>query len=873
MGQFFNKSCDEVFSELKSSANGLSQKEANFRLDKFGKNAILESKEKSTFLIFLEQFKDLLVIILIIAAVISLFFDSLESAVVIIAVIIFNAILGTVQNVKAKKSLKSLKSLSAPIAKVIRDGKIVKLPADLVVPGDVVVQESGDIVVADGRIIENYMMQVNESALTGESEIVKKTSDVIMKERIPIGDKTNMVFSGSFVTYGHALVMVTATGMNTEIGKIATLMNKTGSKKTTLQISLDNFSKKLAMIIMIICILVFLLHWIKDTSKPFDALMFAVAMAVAAIPEALSSLVTIVQAIGTQRMVKHNAIIKELKAVETLGCVSVICSDKTGTLTQNKMTVQSIYCDGKIFSDDEVNLDDYATKSLINIGVLVNDSTLNGHDSIGDPTEVALIEFARKLGIDENIIRQDTPRVSEIPFDSDRKMMSSANDVGDSFVLLTKGALDVLIPRLSYFMTNDGIRNITKEDIDQILKVNEKFTSSGLRVLCMAIKNIDHKDITLEDEDNYVFVGLVAMVDPPRYEAKRAVEDAKRAGIRSIMITGDHKTTAVAIAKQLGIFGEGDLAITGEYLDSISDYDLRKIVDKISVYARVSPEHKIRIVSAWQESGHVVAMTGDGVNDAPALKKADIGVAMGITGTEVAKDASDMILTDDNYSTIVKAVENGRNVYENIRNSVRFLISGNTAAILVVLYTALIPGLTAPFIAVQLLFINLITDSLPALAIGMEKSRHDLLNKPPRSVKESILNKNTLKEIGVQGFIIALFTMFAYYLGLNGGNFPELAMTMAFATITIARLFHGFNCRGEKDIVTLGVFSNIYCIIALILGLVLLFVVLFVPFFMNIFDTVNIGWAELGWILMLSFFPTFIVQIYKMIKNSIYLKN
>lgn len=871
MENYFNQTPKQVFDRFHLTEQGLSSDDVIKRQKKYGPNVLTEKKEKSLFTVFLEQFKDLIVVILIIAAIISSFSGSLESAIVIIAVLILNAVLGTIQHFKAKKSLESLKALSSPNAKVIRDGEVKQIPSKDVVPGDIVLQEAGDLIVADGRIIENYSLQVNESSLTGESENMNKTSDTLEQTQLPLGDQTNMVFSGSFVTYGHAKVVVTATGMNTEIGKIATLMNQTKEKRTPLQMSLDNFSKRLAIGIIMICLIVFFLEWWRAPGQPIDALLFAVALAVAAIPEALSSIVTIVQAIGTQKMVKEHAIMKELKAVETLGCVSVICSDKTGTLTQNKMSVKNIYCNEKLFDYEQLNPSSPTHNMLLHIAALTNDSIIHhteekGEQELGDPTEIALVALVNHFQIEETEIRQTFPRIAEIPFDSDRKLMSTVHMLKDKTVLFTKGALDVLLPRLCNILTDDGIREITQQDRDNIANANQQLSENGLRVLAFAYKNLSSaKPLSVEDENQYTFIGLVSMIDPPREETMQAVSDAHRAGIRTIMITGDHKVTAAAIARQVGIMHDGDSAITGIELSEMSDSQLQDAIENISVYARVSPEHKIRIVDAWQKQGRIVAMTGDGVNDAPALKKANIGVAMGITGTEVSKDAASMILTDDNFATIVKSVQNGRNVYNNIKNSIRFLLSGNAAAILAVVYTAILPGLTQPFTAVQLLFINLLTDSLPAIAIGMENSQDDLLSQPPRDPKKSILDRHTLSAIGIQGVLIAICTMISYYIG-NAAN-PAMATTMAFCTLTLARLFHGFNCRGSKDIFHLGLFSNQYSILAFCAGVALLALAMFVPPIMHIFNVEPMAFSQILWIILTAFIPTFLIQSYKVIRH------
>ncbi|MBQ1595461.1 MAG: HAD-IC family P-type ATPase, partial [Ruminococcus sp.] len=686
MADWYQKTGEEALKHFDVTTDGLSSEQAAERLKKDGKNVLAEGKKKTVLQVFLGQFADLLVLILIAAAIVSMFSGNIESTIVIFAVIIMNAILGTAQHVKAEKSLDSLKSLSSPSAKVIRDGQKIEIDSKNVVAGDIIVLEAGDLVVADGRIIRNYSLQVNESSLTGESTNVDKNDETLSGET-PLADRANTVFSGSLVTYGRALVLVTETGMNTEIGHIASLMNSAKEKKTPLQQSLDKFSGRLAIIIMVICAVVFGLSlWQGKTI--IDSLMFAVALAVAAIPEALSSIVTIVQAMGTQKMAKENAVIKDLKAVESLGCVSVICSDKTGTLTQNKMTVQRIYINGESIREEELDIRLESHRRLIYDMVLNNDSSIVDGKGIGDPTEYALIETSRSIGLDENIIRDTLGRVEEVPFDSDRKMMSSKYRLHGVPHILTKGALDSILDRCVSIATKDGVRPITDEDKKIILDQNNKYSEEGLRVLTFAYKESDEA-LSVETEYNYTFLGLVAMIDPPREESKAAVADAIRAGIKPIMITGDHKITASAIAKQIGIMRDGDMAVTGMELDAMNDEELDRVLERISVYARVSPENKIRIVEAWQRKGNIVSMTGDGVNDAPALKKADIGVAMGITGTEVSKDAASMILQDDNFATIIKAVANGRNVYRNIRNSILFLLSGNMAAIITVLFTSI----------------------------------------------------------------------------------------------------------------------------------------------------------------------------------------
>lgn len=864
MDKQWKLSQEELLQELNSSMNGLTAEEAKKRLEQYGYNKLQEGKRKGVLQVFAEQFADLLVVILIIAAIISALTGGLEGTIVILAVLILNAILGTVQHFKAQKSLDSLKAMAAPNARVIRDGQKMEVPAAELVPGDILLLEAGDVTAADGRVLQNFSLQVSESALTGESENVNKIDTPIDQDELPLGDRLNMVYSSSLVSYGRAVVLVTGTGMQTEIGKIADLMESAQEKATPLQRSLDDFSKKLSIIIMVICAIVFGLGVWRNMGLA-ESLMFAVALAVAAIPEALSSIVTIGLAIGTQKMAKENAIIKNLRAVEGLGCVSVICSDKTGTLTQNRMTVKKAYANGKVWEPEEAKGNDKAVNGLVAESVLCNDGAINGETAVGDPTETALLSFCRTIGGDENKVREEFPRLQEIPFDSDRKLMSTLHFRNNRYEMLIKGAPDVLLARCTSVEQNGEVLPLTDEIRSAIVDQNRDFSSQGLRVLAFAKKVLsENRPLTLEDENDLIFTGLIAMMDPPRVESAPAVADCRRAGIRPVMITGDHKITASAIAREIGILQDGDRAVEGSELEKMTDEELRNEVEHISVYARVSPEHKIRIVRAWQDRGHVAAMTGDGVNDAPALKQADIGIAMGITGTEVSKDAASMILTDDNFATIVKAVANGRNVYTNIKNSIQFLLSGNLAGILVVMITSLF-GLPLPFTAVQLLFINLLTDSLPALAVNMEKPTGDLLNQKPRSPKEGILTKDFLQTLGIQGALIAVATMAAFYLGMQINN--GMACTMAFATLCLARLFHGFNCRGSRSIFRLP--SNPYSVGAFFVGTLLLMLVLFVPALHGLFDIDNaLTLTNIGQIVGLAFAPTFMIQLSRIVRGK-----
>ena len=868
MKTWYRESAENVLRDMGSSRSGLTQQQAEAVRKKAGENVLQEGTGKKAWQVFLEQFQDLLVIILIAAAGISMVSDNVESAVVIFAVILMNAVLGTVQHEKARKSLDSLKSLSSPSAKVIRNGQTLEIPSAQVVPGDLIALEAGDLAVADGRLLECHNLQVNESSLTGESLAVEKQAEAMETEgAVPLGDQFNMIFSGSLIIQGRAVMVATATGMHTEIGKIAALMNATGEKKTPLQISLDRFSGHLAAVIMGICALVFALSLYRKMPV-LDSLMFAVALAVAAIPEALGSIVTIVQAMGTQRMARENAIIKDLKAVESLGCVSVICSDKTGTLTQNKMTVEEVFADGELMAPGQISMYQKAGRYLVYGFTLANDARLQGEEGIGDPTELALLEMAVRAGADSEELRREMPRLEELPFDSERKLMSTVHMCDGQRVLFTKGAMDVILDRTGELMTKNGAIPMTPAWRQRLQEQNRAWSEKGLRVLAVAYRPLEEMECcSLEAENGYVFLGMAAMMDPPRIESRPAVLSARRAGIRPVMITGDHKITAMAIAGKIGIMEEGDLALTGPELDAMKEEELDEKLENISVYARVSPEHKIRIVDAWQRKGCIVAMTGDGVNDAPALKKADIGVAMGITGTEVSKDAAAMILTDDNFATIIKAVANGRNVYRNIRHAVQFLLSGNMAGFFSVLYTSLF-DLPMPFAPVHLLFINLLTDSLPAIAIGMEPQEDGLLRQPPRDPKEGILTREFLLRILLQGGLIALCTMTAFHLGLETGG-AGTASTMAFAALTLARLFHGFNCRSEHSIAKLGFRGNLWSILAFETGVLLLAAVLFLPGLQVLFAVADLNLRQLVSIVALAVIPTVVIQAGKMIREAL----
>lgn len=905
MGEWYRYSGKEVCRQFQVSEHGLSKKQAEKRLVQIGENCLSGQREKKVWQVFAEQFADLLVWILLGAGIISALSGDFESTAVIGAVLILNAVLGTVQHEKARKSLESLRAMSAPSAHVLRDGTVIEIPSRVIVPGDLLILSAGDLVSADGRVLESHGLRVNESALTGEAESACKQEQVILagiSERnrtddkirdynhlaehsgdyqedgsIGIGDQTNMVFSGSLVTAGRGIAVVTATGMKTEIGKIAGMMNETQEKETPLELSMERFGSRLAGGILIICALIFVLSLYRRMPV-LEALMFAVALAVAAIPEALGSIVTIVQAMGTQQMAKEHAIIKDLKAVESLGCVSVICSDKTGTLTRNQMHVEEFWSGGRGVKNGAES-----ESMLLLASVLNND----GHGEIGDPMEKALLKNAGQAGIAVEKLQREYPRVDEIPFDSRRKRMTTLHACPDGAeLLIVKGAWEVVIELCTEIQTPAGVRTMDAGWRRQIAQETASWAKNGFRILAFAFRKSKEREASRErglrygekleridsrdrvDKKNLIFLGMVAFLDPPRAESQMAVATAKRAGIRTIMITGDHKGTAEAIAEKVGIKdpNRNDQTVTGAELDRMTEEELMGKLERISVYARVSPEHKIRIVRAWQERGKIVAMTGDGVNDAPALRMADIGIAMGNGGTQVSRDASSMILTDDNFATIVKAVANGRNVYRNIRHAIEFLLSGNMAGILCVLYTSIL-ALPVPFEPVHLLFINLVTDSLPAIAIGMEAQEEGLLDLPPRNPKESIVTRKLALEILFQGGLIACSTMMAYAVGIHDN--ATTASTMAFASLTLARLFHGFNCRSRHSLCRIGILSNLWTVLALVAGTALLGAVLFLPNLQSLFETADLNVRQTTALFLIALLPTIVIQGGKILREAL----
>lgn len=837
---FYKKNFIDIIKETESSMEGLSSSEADKRLREQGFNELKEGSKVPLWKMFLESFKDPLVIILLIAAIVQVFLGEWVESLIIFLVVILNSILGVTQTRKAESSLNSLKKLSSPNAKVLRDGNKITLPVREVVVGDVVFLEAGDYIPADGRLIEAQSLKVVEGMITGEAEAVMKHTDAIIEE-VGIGDQRNMVFSGTTVVYGRGKLVVTHTGMNTEVGKVATLLETAGTKSTPLQEKLDDFGKKLGIFIMILAAVIFGIQVFRGyisgndmKTLVFDSFMFAIAVAVAAIPEALSSIVTIVLAVGTKEMATKQAIIRKLPAVETLGSASVICTDKTGTLTQNKMTVVDFFMYG-IEKDEEPS---EQVKALNLTSTLCNDSEITEEGKeIGDPTEVALLHYATKRGIDYKEIREKYDRLSEIPFDSDRKLMSTVNSIGGNSIMFTKGAPDVVFARSNTALNDGDLVPMTEEILQRYRKQNESFSDRALRVLAFAIKDVPDINFVpcLEDEVDMTLVGLTAMIDPPREQVYDAVKEAIRAGIKTVMITGDHKTTAAAIAKDIGIMQEGDLALTGQELDALSDAELKEKLERITVYARVSPENKIRIVKAWQEKGNIAAMTGDGVNDAPALKQANIGIGMG-SGTDVAKDASAMILTDDNFATIVSAIEVGRTVYSNIKKAITYLFAGNLGAIIAIIFAVFV-NWANPFTALQLLFINLINDSLPAIALGLEPAEANIMDEPPRDINESILAGGTWQSVLLRGILIGIVVIVSQYIGNKTS--PVLGAAMAFSTVTLARIFQTLPARSNHvNIFKLGFFKNRYVLIAILICLALYGIVL-VPGIREIFNIPN----------------------------------
>ena len=892
---WFNLSEKDTIEKLKTNEEtGLKKDEINIRQEQYGLNELQAQKKKSIIIKFLEQFKDFMIIVLIISAIVSGVVGVMEEGlsgitdtVIILVVIIVNAIIGVLQESKAEKSLEALQKLSSHVAKVIRDGKLEVIPSRDLVPGDIVILETGDYVPADLRIIEAVNLKSQESALTGESVPVEKISSKIDDEKIGIGDRINMLFSSSLITYGRGKAVVVETGMNTEVGKIAGIINSAEKNETPLQIKLNKLGKTLGIVALVICIVIFALGLLYGKNV-IEMFMTAVSLAVAAIPEGLPAVSTIVLAIGVQRMVKKNAIVKKLPAVETLGSATVICSDKTGTLTQNKMTVQKLYyndkvCDVEGFKRDLGDLD---LNRLIHASMLCNDTKISENNELtGDPTETALVDLGFKLDYEGTLYGQ-YPRVKEIPFDSERKLMTTVNKIDGHYIVYTKGGVDELLARCTKYLINGEI----KEDIEtyktRITKVNNEMASSALRVLAMAYKELDHEPTNEEMknmEQDLIYIGMVGMIDPPRLEVKDAVAKCKKAGIKTVMITGDHKVTAIAIAKTLGILENEEEAITGLELEEMTQEDLEKNIRKYSVYARVSPEHKVRIVKAWQANGEIVAMTGDGVNDAPSLKTADIGCAMGVVGTDVAKEAADVILTDDNFATVVSAVEEGRRIYDNILKAIQFLLSSNIGEIVTLFLAILItPWLSSKFaidinliqtlLPIHLLWINLVTDSLPALALAVDPAEDDIMNRKPLKTTGGVFTKGMTWRVIYQGLMIGLITLAAFVLGLSTqGVTPEekvqIGQTMAFYCLALSELVHIFNIRNNhKSIFKTKVFNNSKLILAVLGSAALMFVILFTKGLRNIFSLVLLPKEHILEVVILVFMPILIVELFKLLR-------
>lgn len=897
---WFSKTVTETSEYFKTDLKkGLNLEGVEESRKKYGINELKAKKKKTLLIKFLEQFKDFMIIILIIAALVSGIIGYIENegitdSIIILIVVIMNAIIGVAQESKAEKSLEALQKLSSHVAKVIRNGELIIIPSKELVPGDIVVLETGDYVPADLRIIEAVNLKVQEASLTGESVPVEKNIEAISDEKVGIGDRTNMLFASSLITYGRGKGIVVETGMNTEVGKIASIINDTNETETPLQEKLNKLGKTLGIGALIICAVIFVIGLLYG-KNPLDMFMTAVSLAVAAIPEGLAAVSTIVLAIGVQRMVKKHAIVKKLPAVETLGSATVICSDKTGTLTQNKMTVQKIFYNNKLVDIPEVNLEeeDAVLEKLVYVSMLCNDTKIGTDKQLtGDPTETALINMGFKLDFQPAIYEQ-MPRIKEIPFDSDRKLMTTVNKIGEKFVVCTKGGVDELLNRCTKYTLNGEIKTDLDDYKNQIKENNEKMAKDALRVLAMGYKELDHEptDEEMKDiENDLIYIGMVGMIDPPREEVKLAVQKCKTAGIKTVMITGDHKITAVAIAKALGILEKEDEAITGAELEEMSDEELTKNIRKYSVYARVSPEHKVRIVKAWQANGEIVAMTGDGVNDAPALKTADIGCAMGIVGTDVAKEAADVILTDDNFATIVSAVEEGRRIYDNILKAIQFLLSSNVGEIIVLFVAILITPLLSkifgidihliePLLPIHILWINLVTDSLPALALAVDPAEKDIMKRKPIKPKKGVFTKGMIWRVVYQGVMIGIITLAAFVIGLGTKNVPvieglteqevrvEIGQTMAFVVLALSELVHVFNIRNNKEsIFKTKIFNNGKLILAILVSAILMFVILLIPGLRAIFSIPVLPMSNIVEIVILVLLPMVIVEIFKLFK-------
>lgn len=868
---WFNRSIEDTLKELSSnSQEGLSNEEATRRLDKYGKNKLQTKAKKTIISIFLSQLKDMTIYILISAAILSSIMGEYSDAIIIIVVILINSTIGVIQEHKAQKALEALKDLSTPKALVKRDGNIIEIPSEEVVVGDIVIIDAGRYIPADLRLIESFNLKIEESAFTGESvPSDKKATDILDSENVLIGDRTNMAYMSTLATYGRGIGVCIATGMDTEIGKIATMLKEEGDDLTPLQKKLSSLGKFLGILALCICSIIFIIGVIQGRDL-FEMLLTSTSLAVAAIPEGLPAIVSIVLALGVQRMIKHNAIVKKLHSVETLGSVNVICSDKTGTLTLNKMTVRTLFSNKilkQIESLESLTLQD---KNLLEIMILCNDATVSNTNSTGDPTEIALLDLGLKYNLLKDELNANHKRVEEIPFDSDRKLMSTINKYGSSYKVLTKGAIDSLLKISSKILLNDTIVNFTDEMKKEVLESSNSMSDNALRVLGGAYKDISSKNIHINDiEKDLIFVGLVGMIDPPRSEVKDSIALCKVAGIKTVMITGDHKNTAFAIGKELGIANYFGQCIAGSELDLLSDEKFNEKVDNYRIFARVSPEHKVKIVKAFKSKGNIVSMTGDGVNDAPSLKTADIGVAMGITGTDVSKGASDMILTDDNFTTIVKAVEEGRTIYSNIQKAILFLLSCNFGEI-VALFLAILLNWSAPLQPIHILWVNLITDSFPALSLGIDETEINVMNSPPRNPNESIFSGNSKFLLLINGLSIGIVTLVAFKIGENlYTDSLYHAQTMAFVVLSVSQLIFSLSMRSlDTSVFKIGLFKNKYLILSIFFGLLIQFLIIEIPFFAEIFKVYPLDFSDLGIVFFLSIIPFTLNEIMKLSINK-----
>ena len=874
--KWYNISVEDTVKSLNTNLeHGLTEEEVTKRAEEYGYNELIQKKKKTFLEKFLAQFKDFMIIVLIFAAFVSgvvgiLEHEGINDSIIILLIVIVNAVIGVLQENKAEKSLEALKKLSSHTAKVLRNGHLVVLPARELVPGDVIILETGDYITADLRLTDAINLRIEEASLTGESVPVEKITSLLTEEDLPLGDRENLAFSTSLVSYGRGKGVVVETGMNTEVGNIATILDSTENAQTPLQKKLDGLGKLLGTAALIICFVMFIIGTING-KEPMHMFLSAVSLAVAAIPEGLPAIATIVLAIGVQRMVTRHAIVKRLPCVETLGSTTVVCSDKTGTLTQNKMTVEKLYLNNEILDVESLGTVSDDIKLLITASILCNDSKIGTEDGkikvTGDPTETALIDLGLKFSLNKNEIEKSEIRVDELPFDSERKLMSTVNKYNDgSYRIFTKGAVDELLKRCDRIFINGKVREIDEQDVENILEANNSMAKNALRVLGMAYKDSD-SEVNENLESSLIYIGMVGMIDPPRPEVKSAIDKCKTAGIKTVMITGDHKITAIAIAKALGILDDESEATTGPEVEKMTQEELEERVKHYSVYARVSPEHKVRIVKAWQKHGEIVAMTGDGVNDAPALKTADIGAAMGIVGTDVSKEAADIILTDDNFATIVAAVEEGRRIYDNILKAIQFLLSSNIGEIITLFFATLV-NWHEPLIPIHILWVNLITDSLPALALSFDPAENNIMRRNPIPANIGIFTKGRIFRVGYQGLMIGTLTLLAYRIGIHEDpSNVAIGQTMAFAVLSLSQLVHVFNIRSKtQSIFKTGILSNMYLVYAVLISFVMMIGVLFIPFLQKIFKVVTLSPRDILIVAGLSFMPIIIVELFKLFK-------